>query len=61
MTKYSKDILLESEPYKTVRFTVSDCESPEHADNELKIWLKKYPELVKLDINKKIIAMVLIK
>ena len=61
MTKYSKEIVLEAEPYRTVRFSVSDCPTKESADKELRTWLKDYPDLVSAGTNKKVIDMVLVK
>lgn len=56
MTKYSKTITLETvDPYHPIKFTVSEANSIEDADNELNAWIKSHPELLKNENNKKIL------
>ena len=62
MCKYSKEIVLQSLPndsYRTCRFSVQDMDGPEQCDDELKIWIKSYPELLIVDNNKKILKAVM--
>ena len=60
MTKYTKTIALETiDGFKLVKFATSECDSKEEVDKELKLWLKDYPELLKIENNKKIIELVL--
>lgn len=58
--KYSKTITLETvDGYHLIKFAVVECESMKAVDNELRTWLRDYPELVKNENNKKILKMVL--
>lgn len=41
--------------YRTTRFVTSDCKTQKEADDEIRKWLKDYPELVKVRGNQKII------
>jgi hypothetical protein len=62
MCKYSKEIVLQSIPdntYRTCRFSVQDMDSKEECDNELRIWINQYPELLQVDNNKKILKAVM--
>lgn len=60
MAKYTKTIALETiDGFKLVKFTTSECETKEAVDKELNEWLKDYPELLKIENNKKIIELVL--
>ena len=62
MCKYSKTITLESiDGFKPVKFTVSEADSIQQCDEEIRKWLKDYPELTKIENNKKIIAWTLRK
>jgi len=56
MTKFSKTITLETiDPYHPIKFTVSEADSVEDADKELRAWIKQHPELLKIENNKKIL------
>jgi hypothetical protein len=62
MCKYSKEIVLQSVPdnaYRTVRFSVQDMDSKEECDNELKLWIKQFPDLLLVDNNKRILKAVM--
>jgi len=62
MCRYSKEIVLQSLPndsYRTCRFSVQDMVSGEECDEELKQWIKQFPELLLVDNNKKILKAVL--
>lgn len=59
MCKYGMEIILEVEPYKTVRFSIGDCNTKEEAEEELKTWLKTKPELTSKAVNKRLISLVL--
>lgn len=61
MTKYSKEVLLtasEDNNFRTTRLSVSDCETPQQADAEIRKWFNDLPELVKIKGNQKIIDTV---
>ena len=53
MVTYTKEIVLEAAPYKTVKFRVEGAKTKEEADNELCRWVLDYPELV--DLNQKVL------
>ena len=58
MVKYGKDIVLtatDENYYRTARFSVSECDTPEEADKMLREWIDSSPELKKINGNKKII------
>jgi hypothetical protein len=62
MCKYSKEIVLQSIPdnaYRTVRFSVQDMTSKDECDEELKLWINQFPELLIVDNNKKILKAVM--
>lgn len=62
MTKYGKDVLLtasEENNFRTTRFSVSDCDTKEEADEKLLKWIKESPELLAITGNKKIVDAVL--
>lgn len=64
MTKYGKEIILtatEDNHFRTTKFSVSDCDSPKHADSEIRKWIANLPELPKITGNKKTIDNVLTK
>lgn len=41
--------------YRTTRFVTSDCKTRKEADDEIRKWIKDYPELPKIRGNQKII------
>jgi len=49
MPKFSKDIVLSIAPYKTVRFAVSECDSFDECDKELRKELDRHPDVKKLN------------
>jgi hypothetical protein len=55
MTRYCKEVLLESKEYKSVRFVVLEADTPEICDKELIAWIKKYPKLIEMESNKDIL------
>lgn len=64
MVKYSKDVLLtasEDNNFRTTRLSVSECDTPQKADEEIRKWFNDLPELKKITGNQKIIDEVLIK
>lgn len=64
MTKYSKEVLLtasDENNFRTTRLSVSECDTPKHADAEIRKWFNDLPDLVKIKGNQKIIDTVLTK
>ena len=60
MTKYGLEMILETtSQYKTVKFSVSDCDSKEEAENEMLKWLDKKTELMGNIVNRKVVQLVL--
>ena len=57
MCKYGLEMVLETEPYKTVRLSVTECDTKAEAERELKEWLEEKPELVEQAANKRVIAI----
>jgi len=64
MTKYGKEIQLtetDANTFRITRISVTDCETPKEADDEIRKWIGKTPELKKVKGNKEIIDNSLIK
>jgi len=59
MVKYGMDVLFETEPFKTVRFSVIECDTPEEAEARMKKWFSKKNELNDMNVNKRIIKVVM--
>lgn len=61
MTKeifYSKEVVLETiNNFRTMRFFVDHCTSTKECDDELKRWIKEYPELLEIKSNRDILRM----
>ena len=53
------DVLFETEPFKTVRFSVIECDTPEEAEARMKKWFSKKNELNNMNVNKRIIKVVM--
>lgn len=49
MTKYGKELILSIAPYKTIKIMVSDCNSFEEVDKEIRKELDRHPEVKKLN------------
>lgn len=64
MTKYGKEIQLtetNENNFRVTRISVTDCATPKEADDEIRKWVDKTPELHKVKGNKIIIDNSLIK
>ncbi|MCK4328274.1 hypothetical protein KAX02_02235 [candidate division WOR-3 bacterium] len=58
MVKYGMDVLFETEPFKTIRFSVMECDSPQEAEAYLKKWWNNKKALLDNTVNKRIIKTV---
>ena len=60
MTKYGIEMILETtSQYKTVKLSVTDCDSPEDAEKELYGWIAVKTSLLKNEVNRKVVEMVM--
>ena len=49
MTKFGKEIVLSTAPYKTIRIAITDADSFEDVDKQLMEEINRFPELKKLN------------
>ena len=64
MTKYGKEIQLtetDANTFRVTKFSVTECDTPKQADDEIRAWINRTPELKKVKGNKEIIDNSLIK
>ena len=60
MTKYGIEMILETtSQYKTVKLSVSECETKAEAEKELADWIATKKVLMENEVNSKVVEMVM--
>jgi len=58
MAKFGREVMLtatKDNVFRTTRFMVTECDTQEEADERTEKWVKKYPDLLKIKGNKRIL------